>query len=83
MVQERYSPFFGVDVNEHLAKVAGDKKSDRTWQWITKRYAKWWISDDYNRTSGVNICNKSNPAQVVHIGSCYIMIKMLYKDICK
>ena len=57
-------PFFGVDVNEHLARVPGDKMSDRTRQWITKRYAKWWISDDY-RTSGVNLCNKINPAQVI------------------
>ena len=38
------------------------KKSDTARRRIAKRYAKWWISDDY--TSGVNICNKINPAQV-------------------
>ena len=35
----------------------------RARRWIAKRYAKWWISDDH--TSGVNICRKINPAQVV------------------
>ena len=39
------------------------KKSDTARRRIAKRYAKWWISDDY--TSGVNICNKINPAQVL------------------
>ena len=43
----------------------------RARQWIAKRYAKWWISDDY---TGVNICNKINPAQVVTLVSCCIMI---------
>lgn len=45
-------------------------KSDRAQRWIAKRYAKWWITDDYS-TSGVNICNKINPLQVV---SCYIIM---------
>ena len=45
-------------------------KSYRAQSWIAKRYAKWWITDDYS-TSGVNICNKINPLQVV---SCYIIM---------
>ena len=48
----------------------GKKKSERAQRWIAKRYAKWWTTDDYS-TSGVNICNKVNPPQVV---SCYLMM---------
>ena len=50
----------------------GKTKSDRTRSWIAKRYVNWWISDDYS-TSGINICSKINPAQVVSLVSCYIM----------
>ena len=39
-------------------------KSDSARSWIAKQHAKWWISNDY-RTSGVKICNKINPAQVL------------------
>jgi len=48
---------------ELVSPSEGKKKSDRARSWIAKRYAHWWISDDYS-TSGVNICNKINPAQV-------------------
>ena len=63
---------FPLDVDEYLANYPGDEKSDKARRWIAKRYAKWWISDDY--TSGVNICSKINPAQVVNLVSCCIMI---------
>ena len=58
---------------ELVSPSEGKKKSDRTRSWIAKRYANWWISDDYS-TSGINICNKINPVQVVNHVSCYIMI---------
>ena len=62
--------FCGGDVDQYLANYPKSGKSDRARRWVAKRYAKWWITDDY-RTSGVNLYNKINPAQVM---SCYIMI---------
>ena len=55
--------WFGNDVDRYLAYNPGDRMSDRARQWIAKRYAKWWITDDYS-TSGVNICNKIVPPKV-------------------
>ena len=49
--------------DKDLVKFPGSGKSDRGRRWIAKRYAKWWITDDYS-TSGVNLCNKINPPQV-------------------
>ena len=45
-----------------LANYPRNGKSDRAQRWVAKRYAKWWITDDYS-TSGVNICNKVKPLQ--------------------
>ena len=51
-------------VDWELVEYPKNGKSARARRWIAKRYARWWITDDYS-TSGVNICNKINPAQVV------------------
>ena len=56
--------------DEDLANSLTNGTSDKARRWVAKRYAKWWITDDY-RTSGVNICDKINPPQVL---SCYMMI---------
>ena len=64
--------FKGGKNDQKLVEDPGNKKSDRARSWIAKRYAKWWISDDY--TSGVNICNKINPPQVVNLVLCYIIV---------
>ena len=49
--------------DDDLANFPGYTKSDKARRWVAKRYAKWWVPDDY-RTSGVDIFNQVNPAQV-------------------
>ena len=46
-----------------VSPTESEKKSQVIRRRIAKRYAKWWVSDDY--TSGINICNKINPPQVL------------------
>ena len=49
--------------DDDLARFPGYTNSDKARRWVAKRYAMWWVPDDYT-TSGVNIFNQVHPAQV-------------------
>ena len=57
--------FKGSKGNIGLVEMTQDKykRPDKVRRWISRRYAKWGISDDYS-TSGVNICNRIEKPRV-------------------